>query len=39
MIFQEEAQFNLIAPKNEGSEYYEHQLMGEQLGNIGISNQ
>ncbi|MGK7390694.1 MAG: phosphatidylserine decarboxylase [Candidatus Cyclobacteriaceae bacterium M2_1C_046] len=39
MIFQEEAQFNLNAPKKVGSESYEHQLMGERLGYFGSNNE
>jgi len=31
-IFQDKAQFILVAPKKEGGESYEHQLMGESLG-------
>lgn len=39
MIFQEEAQFTLNAPKKVNSESYEHQLMGERLGYFGSNNE
>lgn len=35
MIFQEEGQFVLDAPKKTGRDSYKHQLMGEQLGYLG----
>ncbi len=38
-IFQDKAQFILDAPKKERSDFYEHQLMGEQLGSLGNNNQ
>ena len=38
ILFQDKAQFILNAPKKEGIDSYEHQLMGEHLGCLGISN-